>query len=132
MQVTGVDGVMVAETHLPNPYVFQESHPNVWEATEEYLSYVDKYPCPLAFVRSHFFRLWSNTLQVHKDFRVKFGQVHSLKELRQVNQELIDVCMQEMEQQGEDSSELPHWKCQFYIRRKKPEEGGKDTQVDLE
>lgn len=80
---------MVAESHLTNPALFQgfvdfgyifllylnssiESwsseiageNPSVYEIVKEYISYVNIYPCPISFVRSHLFKLWVHALKV--------------------------------------------------------------------
>ena len=51
-------GNYFAEGNLSNPALFSGQQPPVWQVTDEYLELVDKYSCPLSFVRGHLFRLW--------------------------------------------------------------------------
>ena len=64
MEETGVDGVMIAEGSLRNPCLFSGIDPVVWDVTSEYLDFVDRYPCPLSYVRGHVFKMCQHALQV--------------------------------------------------------------------
>lgn len=43
---------------------FAGLQPNVFEVIDEYLSFVELYPAPMSFVRTHVFTLLSHTFQV--------------------------------------------------------------------
>ncbi|KAM6317690.1 tRNA-dihydrouridine(16/17) synthase [NAD(P)(+)]-like isoform 2-T2 [Podargus strigoides] len=89
---TGVHGVMSAEGNLHNPALFEGRNPLVWEMAEEYLEIVQKYPCPLSFVRAHLFKLWHHTLQVYQQLREELAKVKTLEGIVDVNRELKLRC----------------------------------------
>ncbi|NXG73396.1 FAS synthase, partial [Baryphthengus martii] len=118
---TGVHGVMSAEGNLHNPALFEGRNPLVWEMAEEYLEIVQKYPCPLSYVRAHLFKLWHHTLQVYQQLREELAKVKTLEGIVDVNRELKLRCQEEManQKEGEKPKEgLPffHWICQPYVR----------------
>ncbi|XP_054077373.1 tRNA-dihydrouridine(16/17) synthase [NAD(P)(+)]-like isoform X1 [Rissa tridactyla] len=118
---TGVHGVMSAEGNLHNPALFEGRNPLVWEMAEEYLEIVQKYPCPLSYVRAHLFKLWHHTLQVYQQLREELAKVKTLEGIVDVNRELKLRCQEEIanQKEGEKPKEgLPffHWICQPYIR----------------
>lgn len=60
---------MFSEGSLTNPAIFSNENPPVWEISEEYLEYAEKYSPPLvdprcvktphlSFIRGHLFRIW--------------------------------------------------------------------------
>ncbi|XP_077315001.1 tRNA-dihydrouridine(16/17) synthase [NAD(P)(+)]-like [Lithobates pipiens] len=121
IQETGVQGVMSAEGNLHNPALFEGRNPNVWEMAEEYLDLVQKYPCPLSFVRAHVFKLWHHTLQIYQELREELAKAKSLEGIIAVNNELKVKCQEEMankKEGGENTGDLPfpHWICQPYVR----------------
>ncbi|XP_074967612.1 tRNA-dihydrouridine(16/17) synthase [NAD(P)(+)]-like [Phalacrocorax aristotelis] len=118
---TGVHGVMSAEGNLHNPALFEGRNPLVWEMAEEYLEIVQKYPCPLSYVRAHLFKLWHHTLQVYQQLREELAKVKTLEGIVDVNRELKLRCQEEIanQKEGEKPKEgLPffHWICQPYVR----------------
>ncbi|XP_022092602.1 tRNA-dihydrouridine(16/17) synthase [NAD(P)(+)]-like [Acanthaster planci] len=118
MRETGVDGVMTAEGNLHNPAIFEGVQPPAWEMAEEYLELVTQYPCPMAFVRGHLFKLWHHSLTIHQDLRTRLAGAKTLEEFISINQALRDVCEEEIKQAaGQDSNgKMPHWLCQPYVR----------------
>uniref|UniRef100_A0A6F9DAQ5 tRNA-dihydrouridine(16/17) synthase [NAD(P)(+)]-like n=1 Tax=Phallusia mammillata TaxID=59560 RepID=A0A6F9DAQ5_9ASCI len=116
LQETGVDGVMTAEGHLNNPYIFEGKQPYVNDVVQEYLKLVKQFPCPLSYVRTHLFHLWAHALQVHKDMREKFGQASTLEDLNLCNEDLNLRCVADEKSGAFSTESTPHWICQPYIR----------------
>ncbi|XP_033630858.1 tRNA-dihydrouridine(16/17) synthase [NAD(P)(+)]-like [Asterias rubens] len=114
---TGVDGIMTAEGNLYNPALFEGVQPPAWEMAEEYLQLVQQYPCPMAFVRGHLFKLWHHSLTVHHDLRARMANAKTLDDFISVSQDLRLVCEEEAKQDVQDDGKgVPHWRCQPYIR----------------
>lgn len=115
---TGVDGVMTAEGNLHNPALFQGLNPPVWQVALEYLSLVEKYPCPMSYVRGHLFKLFHHCLVLseNQDIRANLAKAGNVEEFVATVQELKS--RHEMEKNAAPSSDLPFppWICQPYIR----------------
>ena len=133
MDHTGADGVMVAEGHLTNPAIFQPMNfPNVADVADEYLDIVEgEFPTTnVSHVRAHLFRLWKHSFKIHPDIRDKFGPANNLPRFRQLNEEMRQACAEDEEKGNtgkeaicsDDKHDLPHWKCQPYVRPVKTEE----------
>lgn len=117
MECTGVDGVMTAEGNLSNPALFNGEHPPVWDITDEYLALVNEHPCLLSYIRGHLFRMWRIILDRNHDMRDILGTAKSIEVMKEVCQTLKERVQRDIEENGEtDSSEIPYWRCQPYIR----------------
>ncbi|XP_071132360.1 tRNA-dihydrouridine(16/17) synthase [NAD(P)(+)]-like [Mytilus edulis] len=119
---TGVHGVMTAEGNLHNPALFKGIDPPVYQMGEEYLQLVDKYPCPVSYVRGHLFKMFQHALQVHLDIREMIGSGKSVECFKTAVLLLKERCLEDIkkynERKEEYKSDLPHpyWICQPYVR----------------
>ncbi|OWF51864.1 tRNA-dihydrouridine(16/17) synthase [NAD(P)(+)]-like [Mizuhopecten yessoensis] len=122
LEETGVDGIMTAEGNLHNPALFLGIDPPIWKMAEEYLELVDKYPCPLSYVRGHLFKLFHHGLVIHEDIRLMVGTGKSLDSLKLAVLRMKERCLKDMEKSKTCpemfESKLPHpyWICQPYVR----------------
>jgi len=55
---TGCQGMMVAESNLYNPALFANLNPTAWDIANEYLDFVEKYPCSFHAIRAHIFKIF--------------------------------------------------------------------------
>jgi len=124
---TGVQGVMSAEGHLTNPALFAGVNPTVWDISEEYLDLVDKYPCPLGYVRGHMFKILMHLLKLKENFdvREKVAKAALLTDFREaiatLKAKYIDyhTGLKEYEPPEElkiYNLKFPPWICQPYVR----------------
>ncbi|XP_033746099.1 tRNA-dihydrouridine(16/17) synthase [NAD(P)(+)]-like isoform X2 [Pecten maximus] len=122
LEETGVDGVMTAEGNLHNPALFHGIDPPIWKMAEEYLELVDKYPCPLSYVRGHLFKLFHHGLVIHSDIRMMVGTGKSLDSLKLAVLGMKERCLKDMEkfqtcpEMFESKLPHPYWICQPYVR----------------
>ncbi|XP_054710471.1 tRNA-dihydrouridine(16/17) synthase [NAD(P)(+)]-like isoform X2 [Uloborus diversus] len=120
---TGVDGVMIAEGSLHNPALFHGINPTVWDVSLEYLELVEKYPCPMSYVRGHMFKLCHHCLVLdeNKEVRQKFAVANSVLEFKSAIMELknkyektvLEDCVLN---NVEKVHQCPPWVCQPYVR----------------
>eukprot|EP00794_Sanderia_malayensis_P009398 gene9398-10386_t len=132
IEYTGVDAVMVAEGSLTNPAIFRNLSPPVWEMSDEYLQFAEKYSpqlsnpksAHLSYIRGHLFRIWFHVLAMFTEYRIKLGVAKSFEDMKQIANELKDMCMPDVlkdKEEGRDTTEpgkLPYWRCQPYVRPK--------------
>lgn len=129
LEETGVDGVMTAEGNLHNPALFTGNSPPVWQMVEEYLDLVEKYPCPMPYIRGHVFKILHHALHLHPDIRDLVAAGRTADCLRKATEQLKERCLREMEDPNFDPKqglfgELPlsYWYCQPYERPSSEEE----------
>ncbi|XP_077870018.1 tRNA-dihydrouridine(16/17) synthase [NAD(P)(+)]-like [Saccoglossus kowalevskii] len=107
------------EGNLHNPALFSGLQPNICEMSEQYFIMVNKYPCPLSYIRGHLFKLWHHALQVHIDLRTDLARAKNLESIKQVNDELKKRCQEDMKTSNgllNGKLPLPYWICQPFVR----------------
>lgn len=111
LEETGAAGVMSAEAHLHNPYVFAPvPAPNAVDVAEEYLALVREHPCALSCARAHLFKLLQHALHYVKDARERIGQARTLEQLERALREVRSAL------ERETPPLASHWFCQPYRR----------------
>ncbi|XP_044269144.1 tRNA-dihydrouridine(16/17) synthase [NAD(P)(+)]-like [Tribolium madens] len=127
LEETGAVGVMTAEGNLYNPALFMHQNPPVWEPALEYLNLVDKYPCPMSYIRGHLFKLFHHLLSIPKnnDLRIQLGAANTMDEFKRivnVIKEMYDPfhlgakLWQDTTKPNTENITLPPWLCQPYVR----------------
>ncbi|XP_037906286.1 tRNA-dihydrouridine(16/17) synthase [NAD(P)(+)]-like [Hermetia illucens] len=135
MEETGVQGVMSAEGNLYNPAIFEGIVPKTWTMADEYLDLVEKYPCPISYIRGHLFKLFHQLLNLkpNAEIREALAVAREMPQFRFVVKELRDkyepyhdgkltYSPEEVDPSIATNSEidynlsLPPWLCQPYIR----------------
>lgn len=134
VEETGVDGVMTAEGNLHNPALFTGQPAITWEMANEYLDFVESYPCPISFIRGHCFKIFHHlmNLRPNSDLREELAVANNLDKFRIVvekirgkyepyhhgvkvyNPEEVDPSV--MQEELAYNLALPPWLCQPYIR----------------
>ncbi|KAL0272176.1 UNVERIFIED_CONTAM: hypothetical protein PYX00_005256 [Menopon gallinae] len=123
---TKCDGIMSAEGNLYNPAIFEGRYPPSWEMALEYLELVEKYPCPLSYMRGHLFKIFHHILSLpeNKDARSDLASNGSVEEFRKVANTIRDryepyhegrVVWKEGYSDSYDLV-LPPWLCKPYVR----------------
>ena len=92
LKETGCDGVMVAEPNLYNPCLFADLNPLVWDIGNEYLDFVEKYPCNFACIRGHVFKIFHKVFERNTDFRERAGRLKSIIGLRELFNDIKNTC----------------------------------------
>lgn len=126
LDFTKCDGIMSAEGNLYNPAIFEGRYPPSWEMALEYLELVEKYPCPLSYMRGHLFKIFHHILILpeNKDVRSDLASNGSVEEFRKVANTIRDryepyhegiVVWKEGYSDSYDLV-LPPWLCKPYIR----------------
>ncbi|XP_005108736.2 tRNA-dihydrouridine(16/17) synthase [NAD(P)(+)]-like [Aplysia californica] len=124
LKETGVQGIMSAEGNLHNPMLFTGGSPCVWEMVNEYLDLVEKYPCPLSYMRGHVFKLCHHALAVHRNVRDLLASAKTYEELREAATMLKDLSAADIEKAKHNPDlftthkqlDHPYWICQPYVR----------------
>lgn len=134
IEETNVDGVMSAEGNLHNPAIFMGITPKTWDMANEYLNFVELYPCPVSYIRGHLFKIFHHLLNLRPNAKIREAMAVSreINEFRNViailkdkyepfhngetpyEDEEVDPNIV-TETQGMNLS-LPPWLCQPYIR----------------
>ncbi|EFA01195.1 tRNA-dihydrouridine(16/17) synthase [NAD(P)(+)]-like [Tribolium castaneum] len=127
LEETGAVGVMTAEGNLYNPALFMHQNPPAWEPALEYLNLVDKFPCPLSYIRGHLFKLFHHVLSIPKnnDLRIQLGAANTLEEFKRIVNVMKDLyepfhqgtkLWQDTTERNTENLILPPWLCQPYVR----------------
>ena len=87
---------MIAEPNLYNPALFANLNPNVWDIANEYLDYVEKYPCSFAAIRAHVFKMFHQVFERYPEIRERTGVIKgdlkNISELRSIFEEIKQLC----------------------------------------
>ncbi|XP_030384345.1 tRNA-dihydrouridine(16/17) synthase [NAD(P)(+)]-like [Scaptodrosophila lebanonensis] len=131
---TGVDGVMSAEGNLTNPAIFQGIAPTCWDMGNEYLDFVEQYPCPTSYIRGHIFKLFHQIMNIRQnaELREQLATANQLEQFRGVVAKIKNkyepyqkgdaiYTMEEMDASithytSDHKEMLPPWLCQPYVR----------------
>jgi tRNA-dihydrouridine synthase 1 len=120
---TGVEGVMSAEGNLHNPALFADLQPPAWQMAEEYMELVDRFPCPMSFIRGHIFKLMHHLLLIHTEFRDLLGSCRTAGNFKKIISDVKEKCRPDVEAYERDPKcfipsalSLPYWLCQPYVR----------------
>ena len=92
LEYTGCDGVMSAEGHLYNPFIFSINHiPLVSEIVRAYIGQVQKYiPPDDSFLKGHLFKLFRCALEAFPDYRQAIGTCTDMGKLVDMSLEICD------------------------------------------
>ncbi|XP_001951016.1 tRNA-dihydrouridine(16/17) synthase [NAD(P)(+)]-like [Acyrthosiphon pisum] len=119
------EGVMSAEGHLHNPYIFDNQSPPVWEPALEYLDLSQQYPCPLSNTRGHLFKLCYHvfSLPENESIRDILAKGQNRNDFRNAIMQLkVKYLPYHMGQlpwnsnQNDYNLTLPPWLCQPMVR----------------
>ena len=92
LEATGCDGVMSAEGHLYNPFIFHSPQiPTIKEAVTAYVACVRKHPPPDdAFVRGHLFKIFRCALEEFPEYRQRLGISPTIESLCEFAEEFAE------------------------------------------
>jgi tRNA-dihydrouridine synthase 1 len=92
LEYTGCDGVMSAEGHLYNPFIFSFKHPPlVSEIVRAYLIEVKRYPPPDdAYIKGHLFKVFRCALDAFPEYRQLIGTCTDIDKLAALSYEICD------------------------------------------
>ncbi|XP_025409480.1 tRNA-dihydrouridine(16/17) synthase [NAD(P)(+)]-like [Sipha flava] len=125
LKETLCEGVMSAEGHLHNPYIFDNQSPPVWEPALEYLDLSEQYPCPLSNTRGHLFKLCYHLfcLPENELIREILAKGQNRNDFRNAIMQLkLKYLPYHLGQKPWDNIQndynliLPPWLCQSYVR----------------
>ncbi|XP_015368294.1 PREDICTED: tRNA-dihydrouridine(16/17) synthase [NAD(P)(+)]-like [Diuraphis noxia] len=125
LKETLCEGVMSAEGHLHNPYIFDNQSPPVWEPALEYLDLSQQYPCPLSNTRGHLFKLCYHvfSLPENESIREILAKGQNRNDFRnaimQLKEKYLPYHMGQLpwnNNQNDYNLTLPPWLCQPMIR----------------
>ncbi|XP_050420103.1 tRNA-dihydrouridine(16/17) synthase [NAD(P)(+)]-like [Adelges cooleyi] len=137
---TMCEGVMSAEGHLHNPYIFENQTPPIWEPALEYLDLSQQYPCPLSNTRGHLFKLCYHVfcLPENESIREILAKGQTRDEFRRAINLLKDKYLPFHtgvlpwdNVQNDYNLVFPPWLCQPYLRAIPPSRVD-TTEVDVE
>lgn len=119
LEQIGVDGVMVAESHLTNPCIFAGTNPRVYDIVCEYLELVKKYSCPISYVRAHLFKIWVHAFKHNPEYQEQLGRARCLDDMESFNETMNIVCQNAESTGTEGHDKFPYWICQPHVRERK-------------
>uniref|UniRef100_A0A0R3RPP9 tRNA-dihydrouridine(16/17) synthase [NAD(P)(+)] n=1 Tax=Elaeophora elaphi TaxID=1147741 RepID=A0A0R3RPP9_9BILA len=116
LEITGANAIMSAEGILSNPYLFEKRHEVNWIVAREYLDFAERYESTISAVRAHLFRICHHSLLEYSDLRERLSYVCSMKDFRQIVDDLEERVFQSAIGLATPPALMPHWICKPYYR----------------